>query len=156
MGANPGTTAPPFLHLVAHKAETGHLVVIDPVRTLLAREATLHLQPRPGTDGALALGFIHRCFEADLPLPPDARGTEELRALAAQYPLERVEALSHVPRAALERAFHLLRDGPTSIWQGLGVEHHENGVATIRAITSLMPCWAALTHRSMPRARSLR
>ena len=32
----------------------------------------------------------------------------------------------------VEKAAHLMRDGgPTGIWQGLGVEHHENGVPTV-------------------------
>jgi len=35
------------------------LIVIDPRRTRLATMADIHLQPRPGTDGALALGMMN-------------------------------------------------------------------------------------------------
>ncbi len=140
-GANPAVTAPPFAHLVADKARTGALVVIDPVRTTLAKEATLHLQVRPGTDGALALGMIHQILTRSPPgveLAAKVHGLDELATLAATYPLERVEALTSVPRAQLERLAGLLvSEGPIGIWQGLGVEHHVSGVQTVRAITSL-------------------
>ncbi len=141
-GANPPVTAPPFAHVVAGKALQGTLIVIDPVRTTLAKEATLHLPVRPGTDGALALGFIHvllqeKRYDADF-VSRHTRGFEELRALAAQYPPERVEAITSVKAADVARVARLLADGaPTGIWQGLGVEHHENGVQTVRAIASL-------------------
>ena len=140
-GANPPVTAPPFAHLVADKARLGTLVVIDPVRTTLAKEASLHLSIRPGTDGALALGLIARVLELK---PPDEtlraklHGLEELRALAAQYPLERVEAETSIPRADVERLAQALVAAPSlGIWQGLGVEHHTHGVQTVRAITAL-------------------
>ena len=140
-GANPAVTAPPFAHLVADKARTGNLVVIDPVRTSLAKEATLHLRVKPGTDGALALGLIHQVLTKRPPGPElsaKLHGLEALGKLAAQYPLERVEQLTSVPRAELERVVvMLLENGPVGAWQGLGVEHHVSGVQTVRAITSL-------------------
>jgi anaerobic selenocysteine-containing dehydrogenase len=139
-GANPGVTAPPFFHLVASKAKKGNLVVIDPVRTGLAREATVHLPVRPGTDGALALGFIHvllreQRFDRDF-IAAHTVGFEGLSQLAQAYPPQRVEALTGIGAAEVERVARLLYDGqPTGIWQGLGVEHHENGVQTVRAIS---------------------
>lgn len=141
-GANPPVTAPPFAHVVAAKALKGNLVVIDPVRTTLAKEATVHLAPRPGTDGALALGFIHviareRLFDADF-VAQHTRGFEGLEALAADYPPDRVEVLTGVKALDVERVARMLAaDKPMGIWQGLGVEHHENGVQTVRAISSL-------------------
>ncbi|MYK88413.1 MAG: molybdopterin-dependent oxidoreductase, partial [Acidobacteria bacterium] len=59
-GANPSSTG---IHLVpilrAARARGGKLVVVDPRRTPLAKQADLHLQPRPGTDLCLALA-LHR------------------------------------------------------------------------------------------------
>ena len=37
----------------------GKLVVIDPRRTQSSERADLLIQPRPGTDGALALAIAH-------------------------------------------------------------------------------------------------
>ena len=140
-GANPPVTAPPFAHLVAGKAETGNLIVIDPVRTTLAKEATVHLRIRPGTDGALALGLIHLVLQKKPPsdaLKEKTHGLDALTTLAAEYPPERVEAITSVPQAQLERVAGILVDGnPLGVWQGLGVEHHVNGVQTVRAISSL-------------------
>ncbi len=141
-GANPPTSAPPFAHLVAAKATTGTLIVVDPLKTNLAKEATLHLQVRPGFDGALALGMINvvieeGLYDAEL-VARQSVGFEELTQLAAQYPLSRTEQLTSVPAASIARAARALAtQGPSGIWAGLGVEHHENGVQSIRAIASL-------------------
>lgn len=141
-GANPAVTAPPLLHLVAGKAKQGNLVVIDPVRTALAKEATVHLPVRPGTDGALALGFIHVLLrdgrvDRDF-VQRHTEGFEALDQLVQGYPPARVAAVTGLPAEQIEHVARLLHDAqPTGIWQGLGVEHHENGVQTVRAISSL-------------------
>lgn len=141
-GANPATTAPLFFHLVASKARTGALVVIDPVRTTLAKEATLHVAIRPGTDGALALGLIRLLvrggdYDPQM-IAAHTEGFDALARLAEAYPVERVAELTSVPVAVIEQLAKLLRtERPLGIWQGLGVEHHENGVQTTRAISSL-------------------
>ena len=61
--------------------------VIDPRRTLTARSADQHIQPRPATDGALALGLLHVIFEEGLHdeewLEATRIGWRELRERAA-------------------------------------------------------------------------
>jgi anaerobic selenocysteine-containing dehydrogenase len=140
-GGNPGVTSPPMLHLIADKARTGNLVVIDPVKTHLARSATLHVSIRPGTDGVLALGLIRALEEGGHvdrdALAAQSRGLEELLALCVPYSAERVAELTSVPPETLRRLAGLVAERPVAIWQGLGVEHHENGVQTTRAISSL-------------------
>jgi anaerobic selenocysteine-containing dehydrogenase len=141
-GGNPGVTAPPFFHLLTQKTQSGNLIVIDPVKTGLASEATLWVPIRPGTDGALALGLIHlvlqngwydRAF-----MEANTLGLGALEGLASSYPPKEVERLCGVPAVTVERlARTIATDGPTGIWAGLGVEHHENGVQTVRAISSL-------------------
>lgn len=155
-GANPWVTAPPFAHLVAGKAASGALIVIDPVKTQLAKEATVHLAVRPGTDGALALGLINRVLELKPPgeaLRARVHGLDELTRLAAQFPFERVEQLTTVPRAQLEQVAMLLTTSASlGIWQGLGVEHHTSGVQTVRAISSLEVLCGRFDDKVDPRA----
>ena len=59
-GSNPNAN---FLSLAreiaAARARGAKLIVIDPRKVGLANKADLFLQPRPGTDGALALSLIH-------------------------------------------------------------------------------------------------
>lgn len=141
-GANPTTTSPPFAHVIANKALKGNLIVVDPLRTALAKEATVHLQVRPGTDGALALGLLHVVFREGwfdaAVLERDTLGLEDLKALASTWTPAEVERVTSVPAARVEQVARLVaREGPLGIWQGLGVEHHENGVQTSRAITAL-------------------
>src|SRR5262249_17437527 len=59
-GHNPISTPPPFMPFLRQAQHRGcQVVVIDPRRTATAQGADLHLAPRPGSDGALALGLAH-------------------------------------------------------------------------------------------------
>ena len=141
-GSNPTHSTPLLAHVVAHKATDGRLVVVDPVRTELAAVATEHLAVRPGTDGALALGLQHVLLREGLVdralLERETVGLEALADLVSAYPPERVAALTGVPERQILRTARLLAtETPTGIWTGLGVEHHENGVQTVRAIAAL-------------------
>lgn len=141
-GANPTHSTPLLAHVVAHKATDGRLVVVDPLRTELAAAATEHLAVRPGTDGALALGLVQVLIAEGLVdgelLARETVGFEALAALAAAYPPARTAALTGVPVEQILRVARLLgTETPTGIWSGLGVEHHENGVQTVRAIAVL-------------------
>ncbi|MEE2997543.1 MAG: molybdopterin oxidoreductase family protein [Pseudomonadota bacterium] len=46
----------------ARKERDAKLIVIDPYRTPTARQADVHLRPRPGTDAALACAVMHVLF----------------------------------------------------------------------------------------------
>ncbi len=142
-GANPTVTAPPLARVITRFGdEPGRsLIVVDPVKSETAKAATLHLSIRPGTDGALALGLIHLLLKekrSDAGLRAMCLGLDALEELAMAYPLERVASLTSLAPAQLLHAFRLLTDSrPVGVWAGLGVEHHENGVQTIRAISAL-------------------
>jgi anaerobic selenocysteine-containing dehydrogenase len=59
-GSNPPATLLDLgTRIVAARRRGAHLVVIDPRRVGLANRADVFLPVRPGTDGALALAFIH-------------------------------------------------------------------------------------------------
>ncbi|MGD9713108.1 MAG: molybdopterin-dependent oxidoreductase, partial [Thermomicrobiales bacterium] len=123
-----------------------YVVVVDPRRTITARSADLHLQPRPATDGALALGLMHVIFRDNLHdaewLNAHSVGWEELRVRVAAYPPERVAAITGIDAVIIESlARRFAAESPSMIKFSDGVQRHENGGQTIRAIL----CLPALT-----------
>jgi anaerobic selenocysteine-containing dehydrogenase len=119
LGANPlvsnGSlmTAPGIeKRLRALRARGGRLVVVDPRRTETAAIADTHLAIRPGTDALLLFALLEVVFEEDLARPgrlaPMLTGLDEVRALAREFPPERVAAATGLGAAdirSLARAF---------------------------------------------------
>ncbi len=63
-GHNPSSTSLILAHdIVAAKARGMKIVAVDPRRVGIAAQADILLQPRPGSDGALALALIHAVLE---------------------------------------------------------------------------------------------
>ncbi|HMP39376.1 MAG TPA: molybdopterin oxidoreductase family protein [Roseiflexaceae bacterium] len=142
-GHNPASTAPHFMPFLREAQRNGtHVVVIDPRRTLTARSANQHLQPRPATDGALALGLMHVIFAEGLHdeawLDAHSNGWHELRERAAEYPPERVAEISGIAAAtisALARRYATTR--PALLKIADGIQRHQNGGQTFRALLCL-------------------
>ena len=144
LGPQPGQHQP-ALHAAscARPSSAGaHVVVIDPRRTLTARSADEHIQPRPATDGALALGLMHVLFAEGLHDEPWLRahtlGWHELRERAAAYPPERVAAITGVPAetiVALARRYGTTK--PALLKFADGIQRHGNGGQTVRALACL-------------------
>jgi anaerobic selenocysteine-containing dehydrogenase len=142
-GHNPASTGPHFMPLLREAQRRGaYVVVIDPRRTRTARSADLHLQPRPATDGALALGLLHVLFAEGLHDEPwlDAHtiGWRDLRDRVASYSPERVADITGIPAetiVALARRYGTTK--PALLKFADGVQRHGNGGQTVRAIISL-------------------
>jgi anaerobic selenocysteine-containing dehydrogenase len=143
-GANPGASSPAWERVVASAATDGrNLIVIDPVRTDLAERATLHLSIRPRTDGALALGLMHVIVNEGLHdrtyVERYTVGFEALLDRIERFDPATVAGITSLPRESIEKAARMIaREGPTSIWTGLGLEHHDDATQTVRAVTILM------------------
>ena len=142
-GHNPASTNPHFMPTLRQAQRRGaHVVVIDPRRTLTARSADQHIQPRPAADGALALGLLHILFRDGLHdaawLTANTVGWHDLRERAHAYPPERVAAITGVPVPVIEELAH--RYGttkPAMLKIADGVQRHGNGGQTIRALCCL-------------------
>lgn len=123
------------------------MIVVDPRITPTTQRAAVHLRPRPGTDGAVALGMANVILAEGLEdkefTARYTKGYEEYRAYVRDFPPERVEELTGVPAAALREAARLYaKSASASILASASpVVHHTNGVQNYRAIFSL----AALT-----------
>ena len=110
------------------------LVVVDPRRTPFAARADIHLQLRPGTDGALALGMANVILEEGLHdagfVAAHTRGFAEYREYVREFDPERVESITGVPAEKLRAAARLYATTkPAALMPSAApVVHHTNGV----------------------------
>ncbi len=119
------------------------LIVVDPRRTRLAREADLWIPVLPGTDGALALGVISLLirtgrYDQDF-VDRWTIGFEELAAYAALFDPETVGRICGIDPALVFRFAGLL-SGARGIALDFysGIEYAPSGVQTARALYSLV------------------
>ena len=88
------------------------LICADPRLTAVARHATVHLAPRPGTNVALMNGLLHEVLAHDWVdhayVDAHAVGFEELAQRVAEYPPERVAEICDVPVDQLRAAARIL------------------------------------------------
>lgn len=118
------------------------LVVIDPRKTRLAAKADLWLQPRPKTDLALALGMMNIIISEGLFdrsfINEWTVGFDRLRDHIKDYPLEKVEEITWVPKEKIIEAARLYATTkPASIQDGNAMDDDLNSVQTARAIAIL-------------------
>ncbi|HEX6683779.1 MAG TPA: molybdopterin oxidoreductase family protein [Candidatus Limnocylindrales bacterium] len=142
VGANVAETMPPFArYLTEQRANGGTQIVVDPRATPTARNATLHLQPTPGTDLALALGLLHIVIAEGLAdesyVESRTAGWAAVRASVAGYWPARVERLTGIPVADLEFTARALKRGKAIILTARGAEQHSKGVDTVTAFINL-------------------
>ena len=143
-GKNPAETN---IHQMAfiHEAVAagGRLVVIDPRRTDSAESADLLVQPRPGTDGALALAvarvLVERGWIDEEFIGHHVLGFDELVGMLQEYPVERVSDLAGVPASAIEELAALIGTvRPVTICAGFGMQRFTNSGQTMRALIALL------------------
>jgi assimilatory nitrate reductase catalytic subunit len=150
LGANPAETMPPFLSHLVRAAEHGGLMVADPRVTPTAAKALdgggVHLQLRPGTDAALALGMVHLAVTEGYAdrryVAARTTGFDDFWPAAAQWYPERTERVTGVAastmRVVLER---LVRARDTErgayILSARGSEQHATGTDTVTAFIAL-------------------
>jgi ferredoxin-nitrate reductase len=95
------------------------LIVVDPRRTATAREATIHLTPRLGTNVALLNGILNLIIEAGqidrAYIAAHTVGFEKLEKTVAKWPAERVETVTGVPARQLKEVANILGTTPTLV-----------------------------------------
>ena len=119
------------------------LIVIDPRKTGIASKADLWLQPRPGTDLALALGMLRVMVDENLYektfVEHRTKGFPELMDHLQQYPIDRVSETTWVPKEQIVEAAHLFsQTKPACIQWGNALEHNRNSFQCARALLILM------------------
>lgn len=120
-----------------------NLIIIDPRASAYATRATLWIQPRPGTDSALAMAMNNVIFEEELWDKEFCEnwtfGFEELRQRCKEFTPEKVSDICWVPKEQIIEAARMFAiDTPGCIQVGSSVERQANIGNTLRAITCLM------------------
>ena len=137
------------LMIEARKAGSA-IVTIDPYRSPTAARSDWHIQPRPGTDAALALGVLHVVWRDGLQdddyLERATIGALELRdRVANEYAPEKVAAITGVDVETIEKLAHrLAREQPSLIRLNYGMQRHRGGgmaVRTIACIPAVIGSW---------------
>ncbi|MGD2123621.1 MAG: molybdopterin-dependent oxidoreductase [Gemmatimonadota bacterium] len=142
--ANPSESRLPYQrhHLLLDAPEVP-TIVVDPRRTPLAEGAEIHLQPRPGTDGALALGMAHVIFRDGLEdqdfLGRFAHGAEAFRNYVSGFTPGETARITGIPAETIEAASTLYaRSRPAQVTiSPCATTHHSNGFQNHRAILLL-------------------
>jgi len=142
-GTNPENSTP--FEWPAYQKDRGDvkLIVIDPRCTTIASMADIHLQLRPGTDGALALGMMNVIINENLHdkefIEKSTVGFGELKKLVKEYPPERVEQITRVSAAKVKEAAILYATcKPAQIGTSPNsTSHHSNGLQNHRAVILL-------------------
>ncbi len=140
-GANPSHSAP---HAHEHwlPEAPGAVVVVDPIRTETAAAADLHLQPRPGTDAALAFSLLH-CLQRNgrfdhAYIDAHTVGYADIVDDIARATPQWGETQTGVPAADIEKAAQLYGAGPALLWCGQGLQRQTSGGNIMRAV-GLLP-----------------
>lgn len=143
-GCNPSVSAPlGWIHrILPAKGRGAKLICIDPRPNLTTKVADIHLRPRPGSDGALALSMMQvivndRLYEEDF-VEKHSVGFSELKTLVAGYKPEVAENITGIPAEDIRKAARTYAThSPACIEPGSALELHINGVQTIRAVMLL-------------------
>ncbi len=143
-GKNPAETnihQMPFIHQALENG--ARLVVIDPRRTQSAEQADLLIQPRPGTDGILALSCAHILIKNNQIdrefIARHVHGFSEFSSHVRQYDPQKASEISGVPAEMIEKLANYIGGiKPVTINAGYGMQRYSNSGQTMRALIALL------------------
>jgi anaerobic selenocysteine-containing dehydrogenase len=141
-GMNPAWSSPHGFEMIKKAQKHGAKVyVIDPIRTATA-EIGIHLQIRPATDAAMALGCINHIIENRLYpeefVKKNTTGFDKLIEISKKWDLNEMAKITGLSKRDMEdfiADYVSLR--PNCIMMGYGMQRNKNGGEMIRAISAL-------------------
>jgi anaerobic selenocysteine-containing dehydrogenase len=142
-GANPSSAAP---HVNKHwlKSSNAFRIVIDPIRHPTAAAADLHLQPRPGSDGALAFALLHVMHRENLLdrgyLAAHVLGWEVVGAQLHATTPDWGEQQTGVPADKIVAAAVAYGNGPSLLWLGQGLQRQPTGGKRLSRVQLTTDC----------------
>lgn len=142
-GKNPAeTNIHQMVFIEKAQAKGAKVVVIDPRRTPSSDRADLIIQPKPGTDAAIALALANFLIQKNLFdksfVVKNVLGFDEFKHSVKEWTLAKAAEISNVPVEFLEElAKDLAGIKPMTLIPGYGMQRFSNGGQTVRALLSL-------------------
>ena len=142
-GRNVSVTNIHMIPFLRRAAEAGtEIVVVNPIANDFSDHAAEHIAPRPGTDGALALGVLRICRDNGWLnkrfVTEQSVGWDELSPLLDAFSLDFVTAETDVSeQQILNLARRYGTEGPVATLLGPGMQRYPGGGNAIRAIDAL-------------------
>ncbi len=134
----------PIIGLEIRKAvERGtKLVIFDPRRISLTRRAAVWARQLSGTDVAWINGLMHVILREGLHdrdfIAERTEGFEQVRELVAAYTPQRVEQITGIAAADIERAARIYGEAErAAIVYSMGITQHTTGVDNVRSLANL-------------------
>jgi anaerobic selenocysteine-containing dehydrogenase len=142
-GKNPAeTNIQQMIFIEKAQSRGAKLIVIDPRRTPSSERADLLIQPRPGTDAALALtvanilineGWIDKKF-----INSHVYGFEKFKESIKSWTVEKAAKITDIPiRYIKQLTEDIGTKKPMTLVPGYGVQRFTNGGQTIRSLLAL-------------------
>ncbi|NQT47551.1 MAG: molybdopterin-dependent oxidoreductase [Chloroflexi bacterium] len=140
---NPHNTRPSILQHIAQARNKGaKLIVINPGLVPIAKQADIHLRPRPATDGSLALAMLNVIISEGLYdrefVEGYSVGFDKLAEHVKQYPPEYAERVTGVPAEDISRTARMYATTkPACIPFGFKLSQNQSGFHTTRCVSIL-------------------
>jgi formate dehydrogenase (coenzyme F420) alpha subunit len=142
-GVNVAETYPLYIRWIDKARARGVKVLyLDPRRTPTSNHCDQQWLPRPGTDGALALGVLRllireKCFDSEY-VEKHVNGFEELVEACESYTPEKVAKTCWLSEGQVkDLAIHCAGSRRTIIWLGASLSRYTNSIQSVRAIIAL-------------------
>ncbi|MFG3280416.1 molybdopterin-dependent oxidoreductase [Streptomyces sp. NPDC048111] len=138
-----------FLRMMDRVKAGAKLIVVDPRRSATADKADLFLQVRPGTDLALLNGLLHLLHAAghtdERFIAESTEGWDEMPAFLADYPPDRVAAITGLAEDDIRRAARWIGEAREwmSCWT-MGLNQSTHGTWNTNALVNLHLATGAL------------
>jgi len=143
IGANPTNAHPVIGAKIKQQVMKGKkLIIIDPVKTELAKMADYHIQLRPGTNVAVLNMMLYFILEAGLEkktfIKERCEGFEDFEKEIKKLNIDDLEKVCGVSRKLIKKAATAYATAKNSIeFHGLGVTEHTQGSKTVMLIADL-------------------
>jgi len=136
-GRNPHTTSSHLLPLLKDK----QVIVIDPVKTKIAKSADIYLQIKPKTDIYLAMLIVRFLYINDYCddnfVEEYASELEEYYELTQSIRIKPMLENMGITLGQIGDIIELIKDKKVAIVCGVGIQKHRDGADTMRAIDAI-------------------